>query len=149
MASWEPTHTLGNRTACAWLRILWFALGLITLGMGAGMAQTFNSGSTGADGAFDLSNTPPGTVIEFDPVSFTPVLDADGDSVYHFTTITIPEGVTLRLRADKAGSAPLHWLATGAVVINGTLDLNGEDGRGACMPKGFRLFLGQGDLLVA
>jgi hypothetical protein len=112
MAVRELTHTLGPRTACVWRRIRWFTLGMITLGMGAGMAQTFNSGSTGADGAWALSSTPPGTVVEFNPLAFTPVLDADGDSVYHFTTITLPEGVTVRLRADKAGAAPLHWLAT-------------------------------------
>jgi len=27
-------------------------------------------------------------VIDFDPTAFTPALDCDGDSVYHFTTIT-------------------------------------------------------------
>ena len=99
------------------------------------MAQTFTSGSTGADGALNFAGTPPGTVIDFDPTTFTPALDADGDSVYHFTTITIPANVTVRLRANKAGAAPIHWLATGAVVIDGTLDLNGENGHTRVAPR--------------
>jgi hypothetical protein len=128
MTARERYHALGGRTAGGWSRMLWLTLGMLALGLGAAMAQTFNSGSTGADGALDFSGTPPGTVIDFDPTAFTPALDADGDSIYHFTTITIPTDVTVRLRATKAGAAPIHWLATGAVVIDGTLDLNGEDG---------------------
>src|SRR5688572_1021476 len=126
MTSRELYHTSGVRSARRGLRMLWLTLGMIALGTVAAMAQTFTSGSTGADGALDFSGTPPGTVIDFDPTTFTPALDADGDSVYHFTTITIPADVTVRLRATKAGAAPLHWLATGAVVIDGTLDLNGD-----------------------
>jgi hypothetical protein len=51
-------------------------------------AQTFDSGSNGSDGALNL--TTPGTVI-FDPSTFAPPLDQDGDNVFHFTTITIGE----------------------------------------------------------
>ena len=68
----EHDHTVGRRTAGGWRRILWLTLGMIALGMGAAMAQTFTSGSTGADGAFDFTGTPPGTVIEFDPTSLHP-----------------------------------------------------------------------------
>jgi hypothetical protein len=128
MASRELCQALGGPTAGGWSRTLWLTLGMFALGLGAAMAQPFNSGSTGADGALDFSGTPPGTVIEFDPTAFNPALDADGDSIYHFTTITIPANVTVRLRATKAGVAPIHWLATGAVVIDGGLDLNGGDG---------------------
>jgi hypothetical protein len=131
----EHDHTVGGRTAGGWSRTLWLTLGMIALGMGTAMAQAFNSGSTGADGALDFSGTPPGTVIDFDPKAFTPALDADGDSVYHFTTITIPANVTIRLRTTKAGAAPIHWLATGAVVIDGILDLNGEDGHTPVTPR--------------
>jgi hypothetical protein len=107
-------HTVGGRTAGGWRRTLWLTLGILALGMRAAMAQTFTSGSTGADGALNLTGTPPGTVIDFDPAAFTPALDTDGDSVYHFTTITIAANVMVRLRANKAGAAPIHWLATGA-----------------------------------
>lgn len=88
---------------------------------------TFDSTSDGTDGALDFTGTAPGTTIMFDPTTFMPPLDADGDGIYHFTTITIPVDVTIRLRADKVPGA-MHWLAQGAVVIDGTLDLSGEDG---------------------
>ena len=35
-------------------------------------AQGFSSGSTGADGALDFSQSPPGTIIEFNPDAFNP-----------------------------------------------------------------------------
>jgi hypothetical protein len=88
-------------------------------------AETFNSGSTGADG--DLILTTPGTII-FDPRTFNPPLDPDGDNIYHFGTITIGAGVTVRLSATYI-DGPVVWLATGAVTINGTIDLKGEDGQ--------------------
>ena len=91
-------------------------------------AQVFDSGSDGSDGALDFSGAQSGDTVIFNPATFDPPLDADGDSVYHFTTITVPEGVTVRLVADLLGVAPVTWLASGAVQIDGTLDLNGEDG---------------------
>ena len=100
----------------------------------AAHAQTFDSGSTGADGAFDLTGTPSGTVVDFDPSVLhvngdpeSPLIDPEGDHVYHFTTITVPTGVTVRMSA-KWTNGPLYWLATGAVNIAGTLNLGGEHG---------------------
>ena len=91
-------------------------------------AQTFDSGSTGADGALDLSGVAAGTTLVFNPRAFDPPLDPDGDSIYHFTTITIPAGVTVKMSAREMGFAPVFWLASGAVDIAGAIDLNGEDG---------------------
>ena len=91
------------------------------------LAQGFSSGSTGADGALDFSQTPPGTIVEFNPAAFNPPLDPDGDNIYHFTTINIPAGVTVKLTA-KYLNGPVFWLATGNVQINGTIDLNGANG---------------------
>ena len=91
-------------------------------------AQNFSSGSTGADGALDFSNLAPGTTVEFNPDAFSPPLDPERDNVYHFTTINVPAGVTVNLSA-KYLNGPVYWLATGAVQINGTLDLNGQDGQ--------------------
>jgi hypothetical protein len=97
-------------------------------------AQTFNSGSTGADGAFDLSSTPSGTTVEFDPavlhvggVASAPLIDLEHDNVFNFTTITIPSGVTVHL-SGRYINGPVYWLATGAVNIAGTVNLNGEKG---------------------
>lgn len=103
-----------------------FALALaLALGVTAARAQTFNSGSTGADGAFDLSSTPSGTTVVLDPVALG--IDPERDNVFHFTTITIPTGVTVRLSNTVLGG-PVFWLATGAVLINGTVDANGVVG---------------------
>jgi hypothetical protein len=83
---------------------------------------SFNSGSTGADGALNL--TTPGK-IEFDPIALG--LDKDGDNIFHFTTITIGPNVEVRLTARKI-NGPVFWLAKEDVKIEGTLDLSGEDG---------------------
>lgn len=98
------------------------------------MAQTFNSGSTGADGAFDLTGTPSGTVVDFNPKVIhvnkdpnAPLIDPQGDNVFHFTTITIPTGVTLKMSA-KWTNGPVYWLATGPVTLAGTVNLAGQDG---------------------
>lgn len=102
-----------------------FALPLLLPGVAA--AQTFDAGSTGADGALTFA-AGAGT-IEFDPTSYTPRLDADGDNVYHFTSVTIPAGTTVRLAARllPEGRAVV-WRVSGAVVIEGVLDLNGDNG---------------------
>lgn len=90
-------------------------------------AQNFSSGSNGSDGALTFPANA-GEVI-FDPESFNPKLDTDGDNIYHFTTITIPQGTTVRLTAGMLGEGkPVHWLASGDVTIDGILDLNGENG---------------------
>ena len=102
-------------------------------------ALSFNSGSDGSDGALDLSATPAGTTIVFDPATFSPPLDVDGDNVYHFTIITIPENVTVRLGADILGVAPVVWLASGAVQIAGTLDVSGENGHEGAEPHGLQI----------
>lgn len=88
-------------------------------------AQSFDSGSDGSDGALLL--TEPGEIV-FDPVSFDPPLDVDGDNVFHFTTIHIGPGVTVRLTTQKLGTLPVVWLADGDIRIDGLVDLSG--GRG-------------------
>ncbi len=102
------------------------AVALVVLFTSAPMAhaQIFDSGSNGSDGALNL--TTPGT-IEFDPKSFNPPLDTDGDNIYHFTTINIAAGVTVRLTARKI-NGPVFWLASGAVQVDGTINLDGEPG---------------------
>ena len=96
------------------------------------MAQGFDSGSDGSDGALALTEA---GLILFDPSAFTPPLDPDGDGVYHFTTITIAEGVTVKLSANPRGVKPVIWLASGDVSIAGTVDLNGERGHASNAPR--------------
>jgi hypothetical protein len=105
------------------LALLVFVFCFIRTGRGQG-GQTFSSGSTGADGALNYST--PGTYY-FDPRSFTPPLNPTGDNIFNFTTINIAQGVTLKM-SSKVLTGPVYWLASGAVTINGTLDLSGEDG---------------------
>ncbi len=109
-----------------WTAVLAFAAAALLAAGGAPLAaQLFDSGSTGADGALVL--TTPGTVV-FDPASFSPPLDPDGDNVYHFTSITIGAGVTVRLLGPQLNMGSVYWLATGPVQIDGVLDLNGGNG---------------------
>ncbi len=98
-------------------------------------AQTFNSGSTGVDGALNL--TTPGVIL-FDPAARG--VDTDGDGIFHFTTINIAAGVTVRLRNTQFRGRPAIWLASGAVQITGTIDLNGEEGHLVGVPPASRVF---------
>ena len=86
------------------------------------VAQTFDSTSDGTDGALNLTTA--GTVL-FDPVALG--LDPDSDNIFHFTTINIGPGVTVRLPETHL-NGPVFWLASGAAQIDGIIDLNGEDG---------------------
>jgi hypothetical protein len=103
-----------------WLVLIWPVLAALPAAVG----QTFDSGSDGSDGALDLSGQ--SGVVIFDPVAEG--LDSDRDNVFHFTTITVPAGVTLRMRGLELQFAPVYWLASGAVAIDGIVDLSGEGG---------------------
>lgn len=92
--------------------------------------QTFNSGSTGADGNLIFPNAQPGQTIVFDPTTLNTPLPANHGNIYNFGTITIPAGVTIKLSAQNLGG-PIYWLASGAVDIEGTVDLSGAAGYAA------------------
>jgi len=78
-----------------------------------GFAQTFVSGSTGADGAFaPITNT-------------TVTLPPSG--VLNYTTVDIPAGVTVTYTRNAANT-PVTILATGNVTIAGILSVNGTNG---------------------
>ncbi len=101
-------------------------LATILLGdTGVAHAQGFDSGSDGSDGALSF---PAGAgVVDFDPTALG--VDADGDNIFHFTTITIPAGTTVKLRASILGEGtPVYWLASGLVQIDGIVDANGAVG---------------------
>lgn len=100
--------------------------GLILILAGSAAAQVCNS--TGADGA--LSYPTAGT-YEFDPAASG--LNAAGDNIFHFSSINIGPGATLRLRSSKMRSQrPVVFLVRGAVTINGgVIDLSGAAGHTA------------------
>lgn len=89
-------------------------------------AQTSN----GSDGALNIQSSNPlvvNGVYTWDPVRDG--LDADGDNVYHFTTITIGPNVWVKMRANKMRrQGPVVFLASGAVTINSLLDIAGDNG---------------------
>lgn len=71
----------------------------------------FNSGSTGADGAFNPSSN---TQLQLPPAG-----------VFNFTTVNIPSGVTVTF-IKNAENTPVYILASGDVVINGIIDVSGK-----------------------
>jgi hypothetical protein len=88
---------------------------------------SFDSGSTGADGAFDLSTdpptVPPNTII--DGNNFIVPLPESG--VYSFTTVNIPADKTVKFMRN-ARNTPVTILAQEAVTVAGTINLDGELG---------------------
>jgi hypothetical protein len=76
-------------------------------------AQTFDSGSTGADG--DLNVT----------ANTTLALPADG--VFNYRTVTVATGATLTFTRN-ALNTPVYILATGNITVAGTISVNGSPG---------------------
>lgn len=88
---------------------------------------SFNSGSTGADGAFNPT------------ANQTLILPPDG--VFNYTTVNVPAGVTITY-IRNAKNTPVIILATGDVVINGEINVDGVSATsylagGAGGPGGF------------
>ncbi len=53
--------------------------------------------------------------------------------VYKFNSVTIPNGKTLTFKNHPSG-APVVWLVTGDVIINGTIQLSGENANSQLRP---------------
>jgi len=93
------------------------------------LGQSFVSGSTGADGALNI--TAPGvTLFDQAPVG--------GGTVFNFTTINIATGSTLRFSGANYGFTP-YLLAQGAVMISGIIDLSGGNGQSYGVDPSLRL----------
>jgi hypothetical protein len=75
--------------------------------------NSFNSGSTGADGAFAPATTQSIAVPD--------------SGVFNFTTVNIPTGVTITFTRN-ATNKPLTIRASGDVVIAGTINVDGKPG---------------------
>ena len=82
------------------------------------LAQVVTSGSTGADGAFTATCT---------PLLCTVTVALPPSGVFNFTTVTVPASVTLRF-ARNAANTPATILATGDVLVTGTVDVSGSQG---------------------
>lgn len=92
---------------------IWFPMVTWLLIPGPASSAPFNSGSTGADGAFAPTEN---TVLTVPP-----------SGTFNFTTINIPAGVTVTF-ARNMTNTPVTMLASGNVTISGTISLNGGDG---------------------
>jgi len=78
-------------------------------------AQSFSSGSTGADGALDLSTMNcPESICQ---------VQLPESGVLNYTTVLIPQGKALKFKHNLRNT-PVFLLAQGAVVINGSIDLS-------------------------
>ena len=98
---------------------------LVSLSLANGYAQ-FNSGSTGTNGALNITTN---TTLQ---------LWSHGQ--FHCTTISVASNATLKF-TPNALNTPVYLLATGDVTINGTIDVSGTDGTtgagGAGGPGGY------------
>jgi hypothetical protein len=89
--------------------------------------------STGADGAYS-----PTTSGNFDPVALG--LNAAGDNVFNFTSVNIPNGVQINMAANLMKSQrPVVFLVSGAVNIQGVLNLSGASGSPSVAQSQFEL----------
>src|SRR5438034_755803 len=99
-------------------------LATITMGLCLAAAPTalaqFSSGSTGADGALNVTTN---TTLDLPP-----------NGIYNFTTINVASGATLAFKRNLLNT-PVYLLATGDVAINGVIDVSASDQHGG--PGGF------------
>jgi hypothetical protein len=94
------------------MKKLFLLLMILLFSLTANADAAFVSGSTGANGAFN-------------PTTNTEVtLPADG--ILNYTTVNIPSGVTVTFKKNAANT-PVYILATGDVVIAGTIKIDGGD----------------------
>jgi hypothetical protein len=115
-------------TAARWQRVrLALGIGIATSLLAtshAALAQTFTSGSNGSDGAFSPTCLP-------SPCTVSIALPPSG--IFNFTTLTVPTGVTVKFTRNPTNT-PAVILATGDVLVAGTIDVSGGrggDGLGA------------------
>ena len=106
----------------------------------AAQSAVYNSGSTGADGAFnpiitginptDLSGVPAGcTWTNLSGVTnITVPLNASG--IYNFTAVSVPANYRIRF-LPNANNTPVVWLATGDITIGGEISVGAPDTQAA------------------
>ena len=73
-------------------------------------AQAFDCGSTGANGAMNVTSN---VTLQLPP-----------DGIFNCTTITVAQGATLTF-SNNVMNTPVYLLATGDVLINGSIDVGG------------------------
>src|SRR5262245_44989910 len=87
---------------------------LITVACAAVMPHATGQGFTsGSDGSYGPMNIQTNTTLDLPP-----------NGIFNCTTITIASGARLNFRRN-ALNTPVHLLATGDVIVNGTIDVSG------------------------
>jgi hypothetical protein len=94
---------------------------MLCLGILPAAAAPFNSGSNGSYGPMNITSN---TTLNLPP-----------DGVFHCTTITVAQGITLRFNANPLNT-PVYLLATGDVTIAGIVNIAGGAASGAVPGKG-------------
>lgn len=100
-------------------RIAGMGRGMLCLGLALGLTPwglgqlAFNSGSNGSHGTLTATAE---TVLALPP-----------DGVFHFTTVNVPEGATLRFLRNMHNT-PVHVLAQGDIRVDGTINISGGSG---------------------
>jgi hypothetical protein len=90
-------------------------LGIIIFAVITAHGQTFSSGSTGADGALDLSTMNcPNNICE---------VQLPESGILNYTTVNIPQGLELRFKLNSSNT-PVFMLAQGAVTIAGLINVS-------------------------
>jgi hypothetical protein len=95
---------------------------LAGVGLLAAHGQAFDSGSTGAYGAINVTTA-------------DVTLDVPADGIFHATTVNVAAGRTLRFRAN-ALNTPVYILATGDVTVSGNIRVDGEPGTQTAAGRG-------------
>ena len=81
-----------------------------------------NSGSNGSDGALDFSSINYTTNIVIN-------MDDHPNGIYQYTYVIIPANVTVSF-VPNANNASVYWLVQGNVIINGVVDVSGQNANG-------------------
>jgi hypothetical protein len=158
----QPLRRSKMRSKLKLSLIPFLSIGLI-LSSPAWAQTTYNSGSTGANGAFPPVAIPTGAtniVMDLGSGNLTykdaqggnlgtgTVGAPDASGVYNFTTFTLPAGITLNFISDSL-NRPVQFLDSGDVTIAGTLSVSGQSYQGkkggAGGPGGFNGGDGGGD----
>src|SRR5262249_18784280 len=103
---------LGNAQN-SYVRLIASLVFLISCALTGETQPTYNSGSTGADGAFNPTQS---QQLQFPP-----------SGVFNFTTVNIPANVTITFLRN-ANNPPVTILATGNITIAGQIGVSGRNG---------------------
>ena len=115
------------------------ALFALALSKSAATAQTFDCGSNGSYGPMNITN------------AANTKLQAPPDGIFNCTTVTISSNSTLTFNRN-ASNTPIYILATGDVMISGTIDVSGASSSfsngGLAGPGGFDGGFSSADILL-